>query len=59
VEEGREGRVSLCGLGAAAVVLTAAKRLGAVRARLVRYETGVEDGNGNDSAVGYAGVILQ
>ena len=59
LERVRANRISMCGVGAVAVVLAAARRLGATRARLVRYEVGSEEGNEHGSAVGYAGVILQ
>ena len=54
-----ERAVSMCGAGAAAVVLAAARRLGASKGRLVRYQTSVETGADPVSVVGYAGIVFQ
>lgn len=54
----REG-VSMCGLGPMVSVLTAARLLGATRARLVRYATSGEITGDLHEVVGYAGVIVE
>lgn len=50
---------SMCGVGAVAAVITAARLLGASRGRLVRYQTSAEAGADPVSVVGYAGVVFQ
>ncbi len=54
----REG-ISMCGYGAAVSVLTAARLLGAKRAKLERYETSRDVNGDRDEVVGYAGVIVE
>jgi AmmeMemoRadiSam system protein B len=50
--------ISMCGFGPAIVMLTAAKRLGAQRAELVKYATSGDVSGDRDTVVGYAGVIV-
>ena len=49
----------MCGASAAAVVLTAAKILGAGQGHLVRYQTSAEATGVRVSVVGYAGILLE
>jgi MEMO1 family protein len=54
----REG-ISMCGLGPAVTMLVAAKRLGAVRAELVKYATSADVTGDRTEVVGYAGMIFE
>ncbi len=51
--------VSMCGFGPTVSMLTAAKRLGATSARLVKYATSGDISGDRDRVVGYAGMIVQ
>jgi MEMO1 family protein len=51
-------KISMCGMGPAVVMLTAAKRLGAKSATLVKYATSGEVSGDFESVVGYAGIIV-
>jgi AmmeMemoRadiSam system protein B len=50
--------ISMCGLGPAVVMLTAARRLGARSAELVRYATSGDISGDRERVVGYAGVVV-
>jgi AmmeMemoRadiSam system protein B len=50
--------ISMCGYGPAVVMLTAARKLGATRAELVRYATSGDVSEDRDMVVGYAGVAV-
>lgn len=50
--------ISMCGYAPCAMMLSAAKRLGAARARLLDYRTSAEASGDYSSVVGYAGVIV-
>jgi MEMO1 family protein len=50
--------ISMCGFGPAIAMLTAAKKLGATSAELVKYATSGEISGDLDMVVGYAGVIV-
>jgi AmmeMemoRadiSam system protein B len=50
--------ISMCGLGPAVVMLTAARRLGAKSAELVKYATSGDISGDRDMVVGYAGVVV-
>jgi MEMO1 family protein len=50
--------VSMCGFGPAVAMLTAAKKLGATSAQLVRYATSGDVSGDRDFVVGYAGVVV-
>jgi AmmeMemoRadiSam system protein B len=50
--------ISMCGFGPAVAMLTAAKKLGATSADLVKYATSGEVSGDLDMVVGYAGVIV-
>jgi len=50
--------ISMCGYGPAVAMLTAAKRLGAESAELIKYATSGDVSGDRDAVVGYAGVIV-
>jgi AmmeMemoRadiSam system protein B len=54
----RDGNISMCGYGPAVVMLTAAKKLGATNAELIRYATSGDVSNDRDMVVGYAGIAV-
>lgn len=51
--------VSMCGFGPAVAMLTAAKKLGAKSAQLVKYATSGDVSGDRDMVVGYAGVVVR
>ena len=51
--------ISMCGYGPAVSMLTAAVRLGAKSAELVKYATSGDVSGDRDQVVGYAGVVVQ
>jgi AmmeMemoRadiSam system protein B len=51
--------ISMCGLGPAVVMLTAARRLGAKSAELIRYATSGDASGDRDRVVGYAGITVR
>jgi len=51
--------VGMCGFGPAIVMLTAAKRLGARTAELVKYATSGDVSGDREMVVGYAGVVVR
>jgi MEMO1 family protein len=51
--------VSMCGFGPAIAMLTAAKKLGATSAELVKYATSGEISGDLDTVVGYAGIVVR
>ena len=51
--------ISMCGFGPAVVMLTAATKLGAQSAELVKYATSGDISGDRDMVVGYAGVIVR
>ncbi len=54
-----EHDISMCGLGPAVAMLTAARRLGASHADLVQYATSADVSGDSERVVGYAGVIVR
>ncbi len=50
--------ISMCGYGPAVVMLTAARKLGATKAELIRYATSGDVSGDRDMVVGYAGVAV-
>lgn len=54
-----KSHISMCGYGPVAVMLSAAKRLGACRARLLQYQTSGDVTGDYSSVVGYAGILVQ
>ena len=55
----REKHISMCGYGPTVAMLTAAKRLGATSAQLVRYATSGDISGERDWVVGYAGILIR
>lgn len=51
--------ISMCGFGPAVAMLTAAKRLGAQKADLIRYATSGDVSGDRQTVVGYAGIVLR
>lgn len=51
--------ISMCGLGPAVAMITAAKQLGARHAELVSYATSADTSGDKQTVVGYAGVIVR
>jgi AmmeMemoRadiSam system protein B len=51
--------ISMCGFGPAVSMLTAAKKLGATHAELVKYATSGDVSGDRDMVVGYAGIIVR
>ena len=54
----REGNISMCGYGPATIMLTAARKMGATRAELIRYATSGDVSGDRDMVVGYAGIAV-
>ncbi len=55
----RREQISMCGYAPAVVMLTAAARLGATYAELVKYATSGDISGERDMVVGYAGMIVR
>jgi len=53
-----ERDVSMCGYAPSAIMLVAAKELGAKRAELIDYRTSAEASGDYSSVVGYAGIVV-
>ncbi len=54
----REVNITMCGYAPAAVLIFAAKELGAVKAELVKYQTSGDTTGDYSSVVGYAGIVF-
>ena len=54
----RRQNISMCGFGPAVAMLTAARRLGADRAELIRYATSGDISGDRSAVVGYAGIAV-
>ncbi len=54
----REQNISMCGYGPAVAMLTAALRLGATSAELVKYATSGDTSGDHSHVVGYAGIAV-
>jgi hypothetical protein len=54
----REANISMCGYGPTVAMLTAASRLGAKQAELLRYATSGDVSGDRDRVVGYAGIAV-
>lgn len=50
--------ITMCGFGPTVAMLTAAKRLGATRAQLIKYATSADISGDYDYCVGYAGIAV-
>ena len=53
-----QSAISMCGYGPAVVMLTAARRLGAHHAELIRYATSGDVSGDREMVVGYAGIAV-
>ncbi|HEX8815535.1 MAG TPA: AmmeMemoRadiSam system protein B [Terriglobales bacterium] len=51
--------ISMCGFGPAVAMLTAAVKLGATSAELIRYATSGDVSGDRDLVVGYAGIVIR
>jgi len=51
--------ISMCGFGPTVAMLTAAKRLGATAAELIRYATSGDISGDREMVVGYAGILVR
>jgi hypothetical protein len=51
--------ITMCGFAPTAIMIVAAKELGAKSARLVRYQTSGDTSGDYSSVVGYAGIIIE
>jgi AmmeMemoRadiSam system protein B len=54
----RQGQISMCGYAPATIMLTAALKLGATKAELIRYATSGDVSGDRDTVVGYAGIAV-
>ena len=54
----RDGNISMCGYGPSVAMLTAARKLGATKAELIRYATSGDVSGDKDMVVGYAGIAV-
>ena len=54
----REAHISMCGYGPTVAMLTAARKLGATQAELIRYATSGDVSGDKDMVVGYAGIAV-
>ena len=50
--------ISMCGFGPAVAMLSAARRLGAKSAELVKYATSGDVSGDRSAVVGYAGIVV-
>ena len=55
----REMDISMCGFAPTIMMLTAAKELGANKARLVKYQTSGDSSGDYSAVVGYAGIVVK
>jgi AmmeMemoRadiSam system protein B len=51
--------ISMCGFGPSVAMLTAAKKLGAISATLVKYATSGDISGDREMVVGYAGIVVE
>ncbi|PYX85920.1 MAG: AmmeMemoRadiSam system protein B [Acidobacteria bacterium] len=51
-------KITMCGFGPAVAMLTAARRLGATRAELIKYATSGDVSGDRNAVVGYAGITV-
>jgi AmmeMemoRadiSam system protein B len=54
----RQGHISMCGYGPATIMITAARKMGATKAELIRYATSGDTSEDRDMVVGYAGIAV-
>ncbi len=55
----RRENITMCGIGPAVAMLTAAQTLGATQAELVLYQTSADASGDREEVVGYAGMIFR
>lgn len=55
----RAQNISMCGVGPAVAMITAAKKLGATKAELIRYATSGDVSGDLKHVVGYAGIVVR
>jgi len=53
-----ELRISMCGYAPVIAMISAAKKLGATKAELIKYQTSGDATGDRSSVVGYAGIII-
>lgn len=58
VERVKKFNISMCGFAPCAIMIAAAKKMGASKARLVKYQTSGDVTRDRGSVVGYAGIII-
>lgn len=58
VERVEKFDISMCGFAPCAIMIVAAKRLGAASAHLIKYQTSGEISGDYSSVVGYAGIVI-
>jgi len=59
LERVRKFDISMCGYAPAAIMMVAAKSLGAKRALLIKYQTSADVSGDYSSVVGYAGIVIE
>ncbi len=59
LEKVRDLDISMCGYVPAAIVILAAKQLGAKKAKLIAYQTSGDTTGDYSAVVGYAGIVIQ
>jgi AmmeMemoRadiSam system protein B len=50
--------ISMCGFGPTVVMLTAARRRGAIKAELIKYATSGDVSGDREMVVGYGGIVV-
>jgi hypothetical protein len=55
----KKNRITMCGYGCVAAMLTAAKKLGATSAKLLKYATSADVSGDDDMAVGYGAIVIE
>lgn len=58
IEKVEKLNISICGYAPIAIALSAAKKLGAKQAELIKYQTSAEINGDINNVVGYAGIII-
>ena len=59
VERVRQFDITMCGYAPAAIMIAAAKSLGASKAKLIKYQTSADVTGDYSSVVGYAGIVIE
>ena len=59
IEKITEMDITMCGFAPTAIMIVAAKALGAKKANLVRYQTSGDTSGDYSSVVGYAGILIE